>query len=267
MKCFVQTVLVLLLATNVWAGNMKILTPYAGWIQNKLTIPSMGKMDDTEFLSGLYFQSINPVRYQWNTFVYHSQDINASRLLGGHFIFDYYFGVKPSGKFVAGAGMDYIRIDTKDLNVLGITNFNMKNNIYALYARAGRYLQWKTGPHRFSVLGWAGYEQDLLRGDLSFIIPSMSPKMPAMDMRENLDNDHHYALAGAMFNVVLFHFVELKWKYHAKIDLQRDELLHVVSLMTNVYLSRSVGLSHRFKYMEEIIGENGYHLFGLALLF
>jgi hypothetical protein len=63
----------------------------------------------------------------------------------------------------------------------------------------------------------------------------------------------------------LFYFINLEGKYHATIN--GDELFPTVSAMTNVYVTRRIGVSYRFKYMEMADGMNLYNMIGVALLF
>jgi hypothetical protein len=267
MKLLTIVFSILFSAPCIFAKDIRIITPYAGTIQNKLTIDEMDqKLDDSALLAGLYFQWIKPQKYQWNIFLYNSRDINGSTLIGSHFIFDYYFGVKQKGKYVAGIGFDMIRIDTKDLSLTNLSDFEMLNVIYAPYIRFGRYFNFGNNNLKNSVLLWGGFEDDLLRGDISFNIPPKFPGMPVIPVEEKLDHDYEYALVGLTLKSTILHFIELKIKYHGKISLESDDYLNVVSFMFNTYMSRKLGISYRFKYMEETIGTNTYHMGGIALM-
>ncbi len=75
-----------------------------------------------------------------------------------------------------------------------------------------------------------------------------------------------------MVSHTFFHFWELKAKYHRKFSLGDHESSHVISFMTNVFLSRQWGLSYRFKTMKATFGEdqyciNQYHMGGLVFMF
>ena len=168
---------------------------------------------------------------------------------------------------MVGAGVYIIQIDTDAENIHPLQNFQMLNRIFSPYIRGGRYFDFGCNAHRYSVLIWGGYEHDILRGDLSFDIPPYAPQMPPIHVSEDLDKDYHYGLIGIAFKATFFHFLEIKLKYHRKIDLNRDELLNYTSILTNLYLSRKWGVSYRYKYMDEIIGENIYHIGGVVYMF
>ena len=218
-------------------------------------------------MEGLYFQWVNTEKYQWNLFFYHASDLNYSTVLGSHFIFDYYFNSGPRGKYVFGAGFDYISINTNADVIQTLSLFEMQNHIYAPYVRAGRYFNFTSNPHRFSFLLWGGYEHDFLKGDLSFVIPIPAPHIPDILVEKTLDKDYDYMLLGAAFKATFFHFLEMQIKYHKKLDLNRDAMLDFFSVLTNVYVTRHWAVSYRYKYMEETIGTNQYHIGGIAYLF
>ena len=135
------------------AKDIRIVTPYLGTINNKLTIQDTNqKLDDSALLAGMYVQWIKPQAYQWNVFVYGSKDINQSGLLGGHFIFDYYWHASERGRYVIGAGFDLIRIETDAPTIATLSNFQMTNTIYAPYMRFGRYLNFGNASMKCSFL-------------------------------------------------------------------------------------------------------------------
>ena len=257
-----------LVFTAVEAKHIHIVVPYVGSIHNQLLIQDMDqKLDDSSIMEGLYFQCINPQKYQWNLFLYHSKNLNKSTLLGNHFIFDAYFKNNDHGRFVAGIGLDYIRIDTDAESILSLTNFKMANNIYAPYIRIGRYLDFGSVHMKNSLLLWAGYERDILDGDIHFTLPPMPHNPQPTKIAQCLDKNYHCALAGMSLKVLFLHFCEVELKYHSKFDLDSDKTLHNASVMTNLYLNRKWGISYRYKYMEEVIGENQYHIGGVAFMF
>ena len=73
------------------ADTIRNITVYAGPITNKLTNEATGReIEDEDLLKGIYYQQIDPDKYQWNVFLYNSDDINHSDLLGAHIIADWY---------------------------------------------------------------------------------------------------------------------------------------------------------------------------------
>ena len=261
------TILVLFITGVLHGKEFRIITPYIGTINNKLEVSDIDqKLDDSACMEGIYLQRIDPERYQWNVFLYYSNDINYSSILGNHFIFDYYLGKTRNGYYALGFGFEWLKIDTKTSSLDGISDFSMLNNVYAPYIRAGKYFNFQLSNHPCTLFLWGGFESDILRGDLNFRIPSYSPFMPEILVKEEINEHYEYSLAGIMLQATLHHFLQIKLKYHAKISTDDQNIYHVASSMVNLYLNRHLGLSYRFKYMEGVIGDNVYHLLGLAFI-
>ncbi len=259
---------IMLYCFDVSAQDIRILVPYFGTIHNQLTVEQMDQdLDDNASFKGLYFQWVNPKKYQWNFFLYHSKDINYSTLLGNHLILDLYFKNTPEGKYVAGIGFDLINIHTDASLIQNLTHFKMKNEIYTYYFRVGRYFNKASSGIENSGLLWLGYQRDDLNMDLSFTIPPMSPYMGEIPVAETQNKNNHYALAGIAFKTTLYHFLEIQLKFHRKFDLNTDQTLNDAAIMTNLYVSRRWGFSYRFKYMELVIGNNRYHIGGICFVF
>ncbi|MBN2030995.1 hypothetical protein JW824_12215 [bacterium] len=268
MKSSPIILVIMLLCFNASAQEIRILVPYFGTIHNQLAVEQMDQnLDDNSLFKGLYFQWVNPKKYQWNFFLYHSKDINYSTLLGNHLILDLYFKNTQQGRYVAGIGFDLINIHTDASIIQNLTHFKMKNEIYTYYFRIGRYFDKTSSGIENSGLLWLGYQRDDLNMDLSFTIPPMNPYMPEVVVAETQNKNNHYALAGIAFKSTLYHFLEIQFKFHRKFDLNADQTLNDISLMTNLYLSRRWGISYRFKYMELVIGKNQYHIAGICFVF
>ena len=261
--------LILLLSVSLYAGTMHIVTPYLGSLDNNLEVTSNGqtlKLDDSALMEGVYYLCINPAKFQWNVFIYGSQDINSSHLFGTHLIYDRYFQHSESGRYAIGVGLDFLQIKTDADELQGLQDFKMTNNIMAPYIRAGRYFNFTQGINRYSVFLWGGFERDVIRGDVDFTISN--PMMPfPVSVSSEIDSDYHYALAGLALKGTFFHFLEIKVKYHRKFSLDDKDSFHVFSAMTNVYMSRKWGVSYRFKHMEETFGDNVYHIGGVFYVF
>lgn len=258
------------ISSALTAKDIRIVTPYFGVIENKLmyrhqTINRTMEMEDSAPVGGLYVQWIDPGRYQWNVFIYGSQDINKSDILGSHFILDVYPFEWAGGKTVFGAGLDCIRIDT-DGNVSPVlSNFKMVNRIYAPYIRAGQYVYLGDSMHKLSLLPWAGVEMEYVRGDMSYLLNL--PGIPPIPDEAEIDEEDRYTLLGLNAKFTLYHFIELSAKYYYKISMNESENLHTFSAMCNLYLSRRIGLSYRFKSIEVSVSKNTYHIGGVAWLF
>ncbi len=258
--CLLLTIL--LAASRAYGDTIRIITPYIGYIKNIYENPEQNlNLDDSSLLKGLYVQWINTERFQWNTFIYQSSDINYSTLWGGHFIFDYYVGKREGGKYLIGAGVELIRLDMDaGNNISGLSNFQLVNNIFIPYLRVGKYFLFGRDILRFSFLPWAGIQPQWIRGDLSFDIP-----FPPFAVKDDIKEQDVFALAGINTKATFFHFLEIEGKYRAAFN--SADYLSTVSSMVNLYFTRHWGLSYRYKYMETTSGVDSYHIGGIAFIF
>jgi len=262
----------LLSASFIYAKTIRVITPYLGTVANNMNrtvegSPSELKLEDDSLFKGLYVQMINPDKYQWNAFIYNSEDLNYSSLWGTHFIYDYYLGVKEKSKYVIGAGFEFLKMNTETDKIVPFSNFELSQNIYAPYLRAGKYFYLGNDKIKYSVMPWLGMEADMINGDIEFTIPPFPPLMQEMTISDNVDEDTFYALAGVNFKATFYHFIDLKLKYHGKLDLDENEYYSVCSSMLNIYFSRNWGISYRAKYMKNAQMENTYHIGGIVYAF
>jgi hypothetical protein len=250
-------------AAKAAAQDIRIVVPYVGVITNEYEDSDKNlDLEDTGLLTGLYFQWVNPEKYQWNAFVYHSPDVNYSTIWGGHFIFDYYFAGDRLGKYVAGAGIELIRIDMDaGDNIMPLQDFTLTNTVTVPYLRAGKYFLFGHGPVGVSVLPWAGIQPEFYAGDLEFSAV-FGPPTP---VKESFDDSDWYGIAGLNLKINLFRFLDIEGKYQGTFN--GDDYRSTWSALVNVFLSRSLGLSYRFKYMETSSGSDLYHLAGAAFVF
>ena len=266
-KLIIILIVSFLLISSIYAENIRIITPYLGAINNDMSrtvegMPSELELDDSSLFKGLFFQYINTEKYQWNAFVYNSEDLNYSSLWGTHFIFDYYLGVKENSKYVIGAGMEFLRMKTETDEIIPFSNFELSQNIYAPFLRAGKYFFLGDETIKYSFMPWLGLESDIVRGDIGFTIPGMP--FPVAD---DVEEDSFYALGGLNFKAIFYHFIDLKLKYHCKVDLQESDTYDIASGMLNIYFNRSWGISYRGKYMKSAEMENIYHIGGIVYAF
>ena len=271
-KVIVLFIVSLLISSFIYAETIHVITPYLGTINNDLSrtvegSPSKLKLEDSSLFKGLYFQTVNPNKYQWNTFIYNSEDLNYSSLWGTHFIFDYYLGVKENSKYVIGAGMEFLTMTTETDEIFPFSNFELSQNIYAPFIRAGKYFYLGADKIKYSLMPWLGMESDFVRGNIDFTIPPMGQGMPETNVSDDVDDDTFYALAGLNFKVTFYHFIDLKLKYHGKLNLQENDYFDVASGMLNIYFNRSWGISYRAKYMKNAEMENIYHIGGIVYAF
>jgi hypothetical protein len=244
------------------AEDIRILAPYLGILSDSRDAPNYGELEDSGSLAGLYFQHIDTDSYQWNAFLYGAPDVNYSRIIGGHFIVDKYLGPDWHGKFVVGAGLEALRVDLDAGSELGTDDFELATTVLVPYLRAGKYLKADLGPAELSLLPWIGVEPQWTWGSLDI---SMTTPMGPIEVSESLDDDAVYAIAGLNAKARLFHFLDLEAKYQGTFD--ESDYFSTFNGVAFVYLSRSWGLSYRFKYMENGQGSETYHLFGVAYVF
>lgn len=243
------------------AEEMRIVAPYAGILTNVTDVPGMGEIEDTGFLSGLFFQWIDTERYQWNAFLYWAPDVNYSSTLGGHLLFDLYFGPDWHGKFLAGLGLEVLGIDMDAGSALGTDDLEMENRLLIPYLRAGKYFKVSAGPADFSILPWVGIQPQWVWGDLFIAFPGPMPP----DVNSSLDDFGFFGIAGLNLKVTLFHFIDLEGKYQATFN--DSEYFSTYNAMANLYFSRRWGISYRFKYLESSQGSNAFHYFGVVYVF
>jgi len=241
------------------AEDIRIVVPYLGYINNIYENANFPEpLDDSSLMKGLYFQWINPKRYQWNTFLYQSSDINYSTLWGGHFIFDLYLGVRERGKYVIGTGIEYIRLDMDaGNNFFPFADFQLVNNIVVPYLRAGRYFLFGSDTLSVSILPWTGIQPEWVKVEISY---TAGPPIPKKTEEEDL-----FGIAGINASVSIFHFITVDAKYRG--TFRTGEYFSSVDSMVNVFFTRHWGLSYRFKYSETSSGSTSYHIGGIAFVF
>ena len=263
----------LLLAYATASEPIRIICPYGGLLDNKLSMTDRGiNLFDRAGIYGLFFQWIDPAHFQANAFVYLCPKINYSTVWGTSISSDFYFLSSPGiGKSVAGAGGEIIEISTKTTDELFRTNdieplhrFDLNNAVIAPFLRAGYRFEHNFGHVRIFMFPWAGVQQELVRGNL-YIEPTPLWTTAMPPIAETISEDHTYALAGCGAGVNFFHFVDIEAKMHRMI--RNDVQYNHYSSMINLFLSRKWGVSYRFRYMEMSTGTNAFHFFGVAYIF
>lgn len=258
--------IILVFSFSAFANDIRIVCPYVGLI-NDAYKNNERKLDlkDNSLIKGVFFQWVNPDLYQWNTFIYQASDINYSSLWGGHFIFDYYFYSTERGKFVIGSGIEFLKIDMDaDSSITPFKNFELLNNIFIPYVRFGYRYQYIQDKFNLAILPWVGVEYQRVRGDLTMVIDPPGPA-PAVTMKENINNDDSFLMAGLNFNVNLFHMLDLEVKYYGTFN--NKDYYSTATAMINFFFSRIWGISYRTKYMELGKGYDFYNIFGIAFIF
>jgi opacity protein-like surface antigen len=265
--------LLALLVGALYAEDIRVVVPYLGMATNayQKTDPYYTiDWNDTKLMEGLYFQWINPDRFQANTFLYHSADINYSQFWGGHLIGDFYVLSDRLGKVAVGAGLEVLRLDTDAGDAESaqyIFDLKLPLTLYAPYARAGHYFYFGSSAKVLvSVFPWLGVEYDITRGDISLVADTDGPGPGGLTPREqSLDDETLYGLTGLSLSATIMHFIELQAKY--KLTFNADDLLSTWDAMSNVFFTRHWGVSYRFKYMLSTSGSTSYHIGGIAYVF
>lgn len=245
-------------------AGVTVVTPYLGVEKNIYRNRDYGlNLADSATMKGLYVQSVQPGRRQWNCFFYRTADINYSELSGVHAIYDHYFGRSEGRRNVAGIGANYLRLDGAGRQVPTATGildgFSLSLDTLSLYARAGRNYDLDRARTRWSVMPWAGFQYDRTRG--SGLVDFPGPGTAAF----TVDSDRHYLITGLNLKAVIHHFLHLELKHNLTLD--RDDTFHKTSAMANIFFTRHLGLSWRYNRQETTVGRDRYHLFGAAVVF
>jgi hypothetical protein len=263
---FASIALVFAQAVGVGAEDIRIIAPYAGSLTNAVDVKNIGEVKDSGLLTGLYFQWIQPDAYQWNAFAYYAPDVNYSKVIGGHFIYDRYFGSAPGGKFVAGIGMEALRVEMDAGDALGTQDFDMTTSIFIPYLRTGKFFRTRIGPAALSALPWVGIQPEWVWGDMVIrVFVPFPPPGATQEVSESLDDFTFYGTAGLNLKATLFHFVDLEGKYQATFNASGR--YDIFNATVNLFLSRNWGLSYRFKDMTSSHGSNRFHYFGVSYVF
>lgn len=250
-------------ASTARAESVRVVVPYLGSIKNVYENDDYGiKLEDSSLMKGLYFQWVDTERYQWNAFVYQASDINYSTLWGGHFVFDYYLGPRGKRDWVIGAGFEIVSLDMDAGDEIApLLDFKLSNSVYFPFARAGKYFRFKFPSLALSLFPWAGIAPQWVRGEVSFHSSGPFPPPVNEEIREYDFN----GIAGLNMKGVLLHFLEAELKYQAIFG--GGDYFSSLAGMVNLFFTRHIGLSYRFRYMETSNGEDTYHIGGVAFVF
>jgi hypothetical protein len=156
-------------AVPALAADFKIVTPYWGMEDNTYQDNQYGlSLKDSQPMKGFYLQSIDTERYQWNLFIYQTENINYAGLLGANFIYDYYFGKDARNKNVVGIGLNYLQLDLDGRNIPTSTGvldrFNLDQDTSSLYLRIGKYYNHNQTRFNWSAMPWFGGQWDHSKG-------------------------------------------------------------------------------------------------------
>ena len=253
---------VVLFSSRAFSEDIRVACPYVGFLTNK-TIDAKNHLNlkDGALMEGVFFQWINPEKYQWNVFIYGSKDINYSDIWGGNAIADYYMKINDHSKWVLGAGTEYMLISMGAGPKLGLDNLEMSNNVLAPYLRFGWQRKISTGKNSVSVFPWAGIEYEKVFGTITVDPPGPFPP----PIKSDIKDAHTYAMTGLTLKLSAMHIFDVDAKYYAAYNAHN--LYNVASGNVNAFLTRHLALSYRLKYMETSEGWDLYNMAGIAFVF
>jgi hypothetical protein len=256
-----KMILFLIIAIPVFAKDVILVCPYAGPLTDEYRNDAKNLvLKDTAPLMGIFFQWVRPDRWQWNAFLYRSDDINYSTLWGGHFVYDRYLAASKRGKWVIGGGAEFLRIDMDaGTHISPRFDFKLLNKLFIPYARFGYRFQFNPSMMTAGVMPWIGAEHQGVKGEMT-----IDPIGDTPAKTESIDNGEMLAMAGLNVSANFFHLLDVEAKYQGAFN--SDTKYTSASAMANLYLKRWCALSYRYKYMELDNGYNSYHIFGLAFI-
>lgn len=256
----------LLLAVPVLGADLTIIAPYYGTENNTYIDNQYGlELKDSSPMKGMYIQSIDFKKYQWNLFIYQTDDINYSDISGVNFIYDRYFGSDESGKYVFGVGMNYL-----DINMAGsqiptamgpLDGFDMDLAVSSLYLRFGKYvnLGQTSDPVHLTILPWIGGELDHSRGTGLVDFPGPG------SVGFQINDDQYSWIAGINFRLTIYHFIDIEAKH--MITYNHDQCYNKSTALVNLFFSRNLGLSYRYNIQEDSMGKDSYGLWGIVFMY
>jgi hypothetical protein len=252
------------ISTPALGADLKIGTLYWGTEENTYRNETYGlEMNDSQPTNGVYYQMVDPEKYQWNLFIYRTEDINFSDLLGANFIYDHYFGVGEHAKNVIGIGANYLRMDLDGTGIetsMGtLDGFKLDQDILSLYVRLGRSYNYGGDPCRFTVMPWAGGQLDLSRG--TGLVDYPGPGSVSFQ----IDEGNYSWIGGINLKVDYRHFLQAEVKQ--SITYHDNTCYNKSSAMVNFFFTPKWGLSYRYNHLETATGEDSYNIFGIAATF
>jgi len=249
---------------SVMADDLKIITPYWGTEENTYQNNQYGlNLKDSQTMKGLYLQSIDTERYQWNLFIYRTENINYADLTGVNFIWDCYYGKDTNDKNAVGIGINYLHLDLAGKNVptsIGALNgFALDQDTSSLYVRFGKYYNHALDDLNWTLMPWLGGQMDHSEGD-GLVDPSGHGTITF-----KVNEDQYYWIAGLNFKADFRHFLQFEAKH--TITFNHDDYFHKNTAMINLFVNPNWGLSYRYNNQETACGNDKYHILGLAVLF
>lgn len=249
-------ILVLLQSVLVSAENIQILVPYAGYLTNSYEEYST---DDSGPMAGLFYQFVNPGSLQFNVFLYGTNELYEKPFLGAHFNGDYYIPTSENGELLLGGGLEIINLG---IDITPYYEIDSSMMFYVPFLRvAYQYEIFNKNSVKLSLMPWVGAQYDISRVETDVTGDFDGPgPMPTMTVSDSSDSETLQGLAGMKLGINLYHFIDISLKY--KLQFSEGEYSHSIDALNNIYFTRDLGLSYRFKYSQSS-SDNTYHLLGL----
>ena len=246
------------------AQEFSIVTSYCGVHENSFVDANYGlKLNDSQSIYGMFVQTVNPEKYQWNIFLYQTEDINYSDIWGFNLIYDWYFGSDKQNKKVVGVGINYIETDLSGKNVPfhsgQLEGFDLELRVVSPYIRGGKYYNFGQDRLGGRILPWVGMQLDVSRGTGS--VDFQGPGAASFEINDNKLS----LITGGNIRMNFSHFLQADAKY--SVAYSSGDLLDKRSLVMNLFLTRSVALSYRYKYHETPMGSDSNNMLGIAMVF
>ncbi|MDX9800561.1 MAG: hypothetical protein RBT69_04405 [Spirochaetia bacterium] len=246
------------------------VVPYAGVIKSEYSDDDYNlDEDDSAIMKGLYMQWIRPDYFQINSFIYGAEDLYNENFTGFHLMGDYYLNHPQNGRYVTGAGIEIIKPDfSKNISAPSfVFDAEIKNTLYVPFIRAGRYFDFDIGNFStFSILQWAGYQLAVSRGDAEISIDyDGAGPAPEAQIKEKISDETSSMLLGVTLSLNLMRFVGLDFKY--KGVMNSENYFNVIEAMGNIYFTKNIGFSARYKNAENDNGNTIYAIYGIIISF
>ncbi|MBN2435843.1 MAG: hypothetical protein JXK07_11320 [Spirochaetes bacterium] len=253
MKKLLSILIFFCVAAN--AETMFLAGPYGGFSSNTQNLENNIKLEETASVFGLYTQVINPDLFQINNFLYHSPDINDTKITGNHFIADFYPYSFAIGSLAVGAGMNYLSTDTSR------DDFTMDQSIVTPYARIGQNVIFGQTTN-LRIFPWIGFGKKYSESEGSFTF-SPAEGAPSTTVPLESDTDENVFLTGINLHFTFDRYFCVQFKYLIDRNLKTETNNYSLSAILNAYVHKHAGISYRFMYNEYTTGEDIINMVGI----
>ncbi len=235
-----------------------VIAPYMGRLTSEYS-NSAYRLDlkESGVMTGAFAQWIDPKYFQANAFFYFAPKAEMTDVAGTHLNADYYPVDFSFGKLVTGLDVELIKIHTTG-SLPGLESFDLINDVGTFMPRVGLNAPFKV--HELVALTafpYVGATYETVSGEVA-----IDPMGPPTKRTSPISQKSGYASAGLNLTVNVAHFFEIQGKYLG--GLKSEGRLDSFGILANVFVSRTLAISYRFKHVEFPNRSNEYHLIGLA---